>query len=1738
MIKRLSAILLLSFITFAHQGIAQTFGNEWINYSQSYYSIKIVNDGVYRIDSLTLANAGIPVGSIASENFQLFGREKEIPLHIEDGGDSNLDGTDYILFYAQRNDGWLDSTIYVDPTTIGNPGKSLYNDTIQYFLTWNSSTSNLRYTVETDVDFASFTPATHCLSLTKSDYSGEYFEGEKFSDLSSSYYVPGEGWGNGKANGAPNGYTAALPLASPYSYAGPDAPDAEFMALAVSASNASSPTPPFYNHHHRLRIGNTPTVIMDTVFYGYKQIKTTTFVPPSQLGASSTPLFFDIVADLGVATDFQAIMYYQMKYPRLTDFGAVPSFNFILRNSLTGSKTRLDIPNVAGGYSNPLVFVHGETPRMIPFIPNATVHSMLIPNTTSGAEQTVIYTNLSLVNSVSLTAVNGTGQFTDFANLPGAQDAALLMVYHTSLAQGVIDYELYRQSIAGGSYNTVKANVEELYQQFGGGIEKHINGIRRFAHYMHTVSITPPSGLFLIGKGIREANLNSSTSDGPGTRFNASRFQQSLVPSFGHPSSDVAITAGLEGTSDWRPLVPTGRISVRTESELQGYLAKVIEYEAQQDSTSIYDTPEKDWQKQVLHFAGGSTTNEQTDFQIKMTNLKTIITDSLFGANVMSVYKTTSNPLDPTVLQSVTDRLEQGVSLMSYLGHASPTNSGFEINLDDPQSWNNNGKYPVMLVNSCYNGNIFQLSNSKSEEFVQQPGVGAIAYIASVFLGEANNLSVYSSELYRQFSRHDYGGTLGEQMQTTMEIMETSVGSFYMEATAAQMVLNGDPMLRLNWHTKPEIELLPERVFFTPSEIDLLTDSIEMHIVLTNLGRSITQPFNLEVTRNFPQSSIDSIYSFQIDELHYKDTFSFKMPLQPQLSFGLNTFSILADLPSQIGEVYDELSNNQITKTLFVDIDGILPVIPYDFAVVPIDSVTVKASTINPIAEFNTYRFEIDTTDLFNSPEHRFAIVSGFGGVKEVNPSQWLSASSSASNPLVCADSTVYFWRVAIDEAVPDWREFSFQYIDGKEGWGQDHFFQFKKNSFDGIEYDRPTRTREFGNFTKVLLCKALSTYTSATYIQNQWTLDGNYWNNNYGVGNFIPKLHVAIIDPVTLEPWGTRFNHPVLGMLNPNNGFGNNNDLMGSWWAYSASNPRGMNIFTFNQTEPARLDSFVLMINNHVPDGHYILVYTPFTTQYSNWAAADSAAIFGLFESLGSDSIYAGRPERPMIFFCKKGDPNSVVEEFAQVQGGDVSVSINVAGKDFAGLESSTLIGPAGKWGNVYWKQDPEEPSSADTTRLRIRTYDISGTQQSSIDTLFSLNDSIVDLSTLVDAAQYPYINLQAYYEDTLTLTPAQIDRWHVLFEPLPEAAIDGTNPYTFSQPSDTLEAGQNFDFAVDVKNIFSVDMDSLLISYWIEDENQVKHPIAYARQDSLLVGETLRDTITIETANLSGINLLWMEVNPYVNGSLFVTDQPEQQHFNNVLQIPFFVNPDDENPLLDVTFNGRHILNGDIVDPTSEVLITLKDDNEFLIMDDVSDTTNFGVYLTDPNGIQVRIPFMDASGNTVMQWIPAEPQNKRFKIVWPTNWTLDGKYTLLVQGTDKSGNLSGDLDYKVSFEVIHESSITQMMNYPNPFTTSTRFVFTLTGSEVPDEILIQIMTVSGRVVREITEDQLGEIHIGRNITEYAWDGTDEFGDPLANGVYLYRVKTQLNGEDIERRESGADTYFTKEFGKMYLMR
>lgn len=1718
--KLIPYILLLFIFSFLGNTFGQTYGNEWINYSQKYYALKIHSSGIHKIDYTTLSNSGVPLGTFSTQNIQLFGREKEVPLFIEDGGDSSFDPGDFILFYAEKNDSWLDTTLYESTNDVGNPKYSLYNDTIQYFFTWNNLSTNLRFTVETDTDFATYTPSNYILFEQFQSFNSSYNEGEKSSDASSSFYTSGEGWGSTPINGA-SGYTwdwSTIQLEQIYQ--GIDAPLIEYDAVVVGVSNASSSG--LGNHRTRHTIGATDSWIADSIFSGYKAIRINKSFPVTVLPASGNSNFKISIIALGAATDYQSVNYWSFIYPRIPNLSGANKSTFSAKNNMSQSKIRLDLNNLST--IDPLVFVLGDVPRKLSLTANGSDFSLLFPNSSNGSDQKIIYQENSTVTSITeLAAVNGSGLFTNYSTFN--VESALLMIYHPKLQAASVDYAGYRSiDPNGGNYNVILANVNELYQQYGGGIEKHINGIRRFSHQIYDLASLKPVGLFLMGKGIREASVNGITSTGPGSRTNTTNFANSLIPSFGQPSSDQSITSNLPGTSKWVPLIPTGRIAVSSNQELTDYLNKIRQHETEQVQSAVYNSTTKDWQKQVLHFVGGANASEQLVLGSYMTNMANTISNELFGGNVQTIAKTNNDPLDPSELNDLMTRIQDGVSLINFFGHAAATTSGFEININEPSNWNNSGKYPLILTNSCYNGNIFQNGVSKSEEFVNTPNSGAIGYIGTVNLGFAHTLDKYSSELYRQMSIEKYGRTLGEQIKTTIDSLEIFNGILLFESTNMQMTLNGDPMLKLNWHEKPEIEITEQSVTFLPEQLDLTVDSIEMSIELKNLGHSIIDTFLVEITRNFPGSSSDSVYKFFIPELHYTHTLTFKMPLQPNIGVGVNTFNIKVDLPTFIDEQYDEVVNNQIVKTLFIDVDGIQPVVPYEFAVIPNDSITLIASTINPLADFNTYRFEIDTIDFegLPSPFHRFATVSGLGGIKEVHPSQWTLTSSMSNSQLICTDSTVYFWRVAVDESTPTWRESSFQYIPTKTGWGQDHFYQFKNNGFDGVLYNRTTRQRNFGPNIKELICEAKATTSIPGIYYNEYSI--NAVQQEYGICQYTPSFYVAVIDPVDLEAWGTRY-----GSSNPTHNFGNANDN-------GACRNRVEKYFIFRQNDASQLTNFQNMMAN-IPDSHYILVYSPMTTLYDQWDAL-APSVYSTFQNLGSDSIVPGRPNLPFAFFCRKGDPSTVVELFAQNPGEDVHLEADLIGYDYVGQETAPLIGPASNWGSLFWKQDSLETPNADSTILYLRTYDIAGVLQNVIPIPFTPNDSILNLNSIVNASLYPFIQLGAFYKDTLNFSPAQIDRWHVLYTPLPEAAIDGSTEYTWLPASDTLDEGQQVQFAVDVKNIYNIPMDSLLIKYWIQDANQLIHPIAYARQDSLRVGETFRDTISFSTLGLAGINSFWMEVNPYVNGSLYITDQPEQQHFNNLLQIPFFINGDNEHPILDVTFNGRHILNGDIIAPESEILISLKDENPFLIMNDISDTSLFGIYITDPDGIQTKIPFMDANGNTIMQWIPAESQHKRFKIHYPTYFAKNGKYTLYVQGSDRSGNVSGDIEYRITFEVIHESMITYMMNYPNPFSTSTRFVFTLTGNEVPDEMIIQIMTVSGKVVREITEDQLGLIQIGRNISEYAWDGTDEYGDPLANGVYLYRVKAQINGEAIKHLESGADSHFNKEFGKMYIIR
>ncbi|MBU0764679.1 MAG: hypothetical protein KJ607_07585, partial [Bacteroidetes bacterium] len=435
--------------------------------------------------------------------------------------------------------------------------------------------------------------------------------------------------------------------------------------------------------------------------------------------------------------------------------------------------------------------------------------------------------------------------------------------------------------------------------------------------------------------------------------------------------------------------------------------------------------------------------------------------------------------------------------------------------------------------------------------------------------------------------------------------------------------------------------------------------------------------------------------------------------------------------------------------------------------------------------------------------------------------------------------------------------------------------------------------------------------------------------------------------------------------------------------------------------------------------------------------------------------------------------------------------------------------------------------------------TLIVSGITPSGNDTVLidSLNADSTDIYNLTDyfnGADYPRLKMQLYTHDTTTRTPDQLKKWQLTYDEAPETALNPSRGYYFY--GDTLQEGDNLYFSVATENISAYDMDSLLIRYFYIDRHNQVHSLGYKRYRPHPAGDILvADTVTVSTVGLSGLNSIWIEVNPKdtVTGQY---DQLEQYHHNNIAAKFFYVERDKTNPLLDVTFDGVHILDGDIVSASPDILIKLKDENRFLALNDPS---LFRLYIRTPAiNDYIEISFSDPDYSSLLKWTPAQLPDNSCEIFYTPEFTEDGTYSLKVEAMDVSTNASGDENFEINFEVITAASITNIFNYPNPFSTSTRFVFELTGSEIPDDFRIQVLTVTGKLVKTIGLDELGSIHIGRNITDYAWNGTDDFGDLLANGVYFYRVITKLNGENIEKRETAADHYFKKGFGKMYIMR
>ena len=1676
--------------------------NDWINYDQNYFKFPIAKDGIYRIEFEQLINSGINISTLDPRNIQLFAKGKEQAIYIQGESDGSFDSNDFIEFYAENNDGWYDHNLFSDSSHVFNPYVSMYTDTSFYYLTWNSSTSNKRMLdAELDLDFDSYTPIGYVWRDEILTSSGNFNSG-RFTPAGRPVPEYSEGEGRYISSvGGQSGRTYELNTQQKFK-GGPDG----WIKTEMAGQG---------NYTHYIQILVNENELYNDNFFDRKNVFVEGNLP---LDWVEDKLYVRIqsITPVKSSNDVIGVSYVHARYPRVPSLGGESEFLMYVPSG-SESKDLLVISDY-NNLNSTVRLYDLTTGSRIQVKPDNGSYYALVKNT--GKERKCYLTNeksirtVSNIRSVSKTSskfVNYQKQIQDKGGID------YLLLTGTQLMSAAQDYGDYREA---NGLKTIVADMDQLYDQFSFGIRKHPMSMRNFADAIINEWNFDPTYLFLCGKSIT-ANYSNA-------RF-GSGFEKNIVPTWSVLGSDVGITQGLNDQSILDPVLATGRVAVNNENELRAYLNKVKQYESAE--------PEE-WMKQVLHFGGGSSENEQSDFKAYLANYEVLVEDSLFGGNVHTFLKNSSDPLQINLSDSVENLINSGVSIMTFFGHAYGNN--FDQSIDEPENYENTGKYPFILANSCLIGNIHTTGNSSgSERFVLAEDKGAIGFLGSSSLGVANYLYIYSKEFYENFSTDFYGWPVGKIVQQTIKDMQDSISS-YNRDVAMHMTLHCDPAVVLNSHKKPDYTiygkngLTQPNVFFGPEQVSSEIDSFTINVILTNIGKAQGDTFQLNVTRDFPKVGFpDTTYVLEISGLFYSDTISITIPVDKINGVGLNRFRVNADVLSEVDEL-NEL-NNILDIDLFVNSSDIVPVYPYEFAVVPTANTLLKASTGDPYAADLKYYFQIDTSNTFNSTSLTEEVIESSGGVVEWAPnssSDLTSFFNSFSNSTTLLKPQVFYWRVSADSTDNNgfaWKESSFQHVSGQKGWGQSHFHQFKKDQFLFIDYDYNNRTTRFIEQKKTLTAQ---THLNAGYSYRAET--------KYSIDNAIQCRHsmvwadqffIAVIDKNTLKPWHTQ----------EHGNYGHNNyvddKVQKTWSEYN---------FYFSNNNSTGIDSLMSFIED-VPDSNYVLFYSFRGNNCSKWLSGQpiSAEYDSFLTDIGAgvDSLKNYPGKFPYILFFQKGDPLSAVESFSPDGLDYINLKAGMKNNWFNGSVKTNLIGPSSKWGSLHWQLDESETDNLnDTALINVYGVDFNGVETLIIDSLALVGD-LYGLNDSIDASIYPYIRLESFFADDLFRTPNKITRWQVLYDEIPEAAINPLKVVGYTL-IDSVERGESLLFITAIENISGVAMDSIQVSYRIIDNVFNQQPYSYTLKSPLGSGEVLFDTIIIPTSTLAGDNNLWYEINPFSGPNPW---QLEQHHFNNIYSHQFTINADRQNPLLDVTFDGVHILNGDIVNPNSNIIITLDDENQYLKLDDPS---LIQVFINYPNSSnEDSLVLLDISEYS---FSPAEFPKNKCTIEFNKSFDVDGIYDLKVRASDKSSNVSGSedelFDYKISFEIVTESSITQLINYPNPFSTSTRFVFTLTGSEVPDKMLIQIMTITGKVVREITQEELGPIHIGKNVTEFAWDGTDNYGDKLGNGVYLYKVKVQSNVDDFEHRKTTISTsegttslsnkYFKNGIGKMYILR
>ncbi len=671
----------------------------------NWFRIKIIEEGIYKLDFNFLKSKGIDLSNVDPRTIQIFGNggrtlserpedfvnvdliENAILVVGEDDG--KFDPSDYIIFYAPSVKGWE----YKSASRSIGHYFHYYSDVNYVWLTFGNAigkrmtgkisvTNNPDSIVTTTTGYVLYREFKKNIAET-----GRRWFGDEFNDRTKSRV-----------------YTNRLPGLIPD----------RVITYKIGVAARSDRSTTFLIDEGNNRIGSislSPVNLADGIGL-YATTNQGVFTHSSNLSDSRSVLKLTYNVTDAISTGY--IDFIEIHYPRylsaeqdrISFFSPLKSgtFEYVLNNFSSSDIRVFDISSF----------------DEVKFISNPEISGMQlkfrsIEDGNFPSKYLAVGQNGYLTPSEVIKVGN--------QNLRGINPGGeLIIISPKEFLAEANRLKAHKESRAKKPISTVVVNVEEIYNEFSGGL-LDVAAIRNFIKYAYTFWNVKPKYVLLFGDG----NYDYRNIEGYGKNFiPVYETEESLYLIYSYPTDDFY--GRIVGNDAFMDLA-IGRIHIQSVEEAKAAVDKIIRYENNKDFGL--------WKNLITLVADDGKTTKGDDGPIHTSQSEELAKVAIpLSFEIKKIYliqyptvETAGGRRKPDVNREIINTFNDGTLVMNFIGHGNPEvwthEYVFEKTITVPQL-KNSVRLPFLSAATCDFGDYDKPANQSSMEMLLTKADGGI----------------------------------------------------------------------------------------------------------------------------------------------------------------------------------------------------------------------------------------------------------------------------------------------------------------------------------------------------------------------------------------------------------------------------------------------------------------------------------------------------------------------------------------------------------------------------------------------------------------------------------------------------------------------------------------------------------------------------------------------------------------------------------------------------------------------------------------------------------------------------------------------------------------------------------------------------------------------------------------------------------------------------------------------------